>query len=174
MNNQRGGIFYFFIAVGVSLLIFFGLWKGCLERRIPKTKSINFHIPSHDDEDNGDAEVLFKMVGSSTLGKELAPALAKAFMEKQGMKVINDEEDDEKSIIIGEKDDKKYSIRIKAETSNEAFESLEDEDAQIGLSSRKIKSEEAASLSSFGDMNSHDCEHIVALDGIAIIVSPNL
>jgi len=168
MNNQKGGIFYFLAAVIITLAIFFGLWKGCLEHKIPNKKSINFDISSHNDK-AGDAEVLFKMMGSSTLGNELAPALAKAFMENEGMKLLSS---DDKEIILAEKDDKKYAIEIEPETSTEAFKALADNDAQIGMSSRKIKTEEISDLSSLGDMTSHDCEHIIALDGIAIIVSP--
>jgi phosphate transport system substrate-binding protein len=39
------------------------------------------------------------------------------------------------------------------------------------MASRKIKSEEAAQLASLGDMASGECEHIVGLDGIAVVVS---
>lgn len=176
MNNQKSGIFYFLTAVIVTLAIFFGIWKAFLEHRVPTKKSINFDFSSDkgDKGDSEDGEVLFKMVGSSTLGKDLAPALAKAFMEKEGMKSINIDKGDSESTITGEKDDKKFVIKIEAETSGEAFNSLEEGNADIGMSSRKIKTEEADKLNNLGDMLSHDCEHIVGLDGIAIIVSPAL
>jgi phosphate transport system substrate-binding protein len=43
--------------------------------------------------------------------------------------------------------------------------------ADIGMASRKIKSEEVAQLAGLGDMTSPVCEHILGLDGIAVIVS---
>jgi phosphate transport system substrate-binding protein len=39
------------------------------------------------------------------------------------------------------------------------------------MASRKIKTEEVARLASLGDMTSPGCEHILGLDGIAVIVS---
>lgn len=171
MNNQRSGIFYFFIAVGISTAIFFGLWKGCLQHKITKTKSLDFHFSDeHKGSDASDGEVLFKMVGSSTLGKELAPALVRAFLEKEGMTV---KDENEKEEIVAEKDGKEFVVKINAETSDEAFDDLENEEAEIGMSSRKIKSDEIEKLAELGNMDSHECEHIIALDGIAIIVSPN-
>jgi phosphate transport system substrate-binding protein len=39
------------------------------------------------------------------------------------------------------------------------------------MSSRKIKPAEQAMLTALGDMNSPACDHVLALDGIAIIVN---
>jgi phosphate transport system substrate-binding protein len=41
------------------------------------------------------------------------------------------------------------------------------------MSSRKIKHEEAETLAAFGDMTSSASEHIIALDGLAVIINRN-
>lgn len=43
--------------------------------------------------------------------------------------------------------------------------------ADVGLSSRRIKYDEAARLARLGDLRSAACEHVIALDGIAVIVN---
>jgi len=42
---------------------------------------------------------------------------------------------------------------------------------EIGMASRPVKPEEAATLTKLGDMTSAECEHVVGLDGLAIIVN---
>src|SRR5208282_4241123 len=63
------------------------------------------------------------------------------------------------------------AIEIHAHSSAFAFEDLANGQADIGMSSRKIKADEVTRLASLGDMTSPACEHILGLDGIAVIVS---
>ncbi len=63
------------------------------------------------------------------------------------------------------------AIEIHAHGSATAFEDLANGQADIGMASRKIKSEEVTQLAGLGDMTSPECEHILGLDGIAVIVS---
>ena len=64
-------------------------------------------------------------------------------------------------------------ITISAHGSATAFTSLADSSCDIGMASRRIKSDEAARLSSLGDMYSAASEHVLGLDGIAVIVNAN-
>jgi phosphate transport system substrate-binding protein len=43
--------------------------------------------------------------------------------------------------------------------------------AQLGMSSRPVKTKEVEQLSKLGDMLSRACEHVVGLDGLAVIVN---
>ncbi len=63
------------------------------------------------------------------------------------------------------------SITIAAHGSATAFTALAENSCDIGMASRKIKSDEAAKLKSLGDMSSVLNEHILGLDGIAVIVN---
>jgi len=68
-------------------------------------------------------------------------------------------------------DTKASAITIAAHGSATAFTALAQNSCDIGMASRKIKPDEAARLKSLGDMSSFTNEHILGLDGIAVIVS---
>ncbi|MGA9306084.1 MAG: substrate-binding domain-containing protein, partial [Candidatus Sulfotelmatobacter sp.] len=120
-------------------------------------------------------DIILRLSGSNTIGESLAPALAEEFLKQQGatdVKTIPGDRDDEvfvRGILPGDRTPK--AIQIDAHGSATAFEDLATGRADIGMASRKIKSEEAAQLVSLGDMASAECEHVVGLDGIAVIVS---
>jgi phosphate transport system substrate-binding protein len=119
--------------------------------------------------------IILRLSGSNTIGASLAPALAEEFLKQQGateVKTIPGNRDDEvrvQGILPGDRAPK--AIEIHAHGSATAFEDLANGVADIGMASRKIKPEEVVRLASLGDMTSPACEHILALDGIAVIVS---
>ena len=121
-----------------------------------------------------DATIL-RLSGSNTIGEGLAPALAEEFLKRQGateVKTLPGDRDDEvfvRGLLPGDRTPK--VIEIHAHGSALAFEDLAIGQADIGMSSRRIKAEEVAQLASLGDMTSPACEHILGLDGIAVIVS---
>lgn len=119
--------------------------------------------------------VLFHVSGSNSIGEKLLPDLLKSFMEKEGyeaVKIVQGEIPEEKW-VMGNKKGETDAISIHAAGSSEAFKDLASKKAEIGLSSRKINEAEIAQLSTLGNMTSHECEHILAMDGIAIIVPGN-
>jgi phosphate transport system substrate-binding protein len=63
------------------------------------------------------------------------------------------------------------SITIAAHGSATAFTGMAANSCDIGMASRKIKPDEAAKLTALGDMSSAASEHIVGLDGIAVVVN---
>jgi phosphate transport system substrate-binding protein len=119
--------------------------------------------------------IILKLSGSNTIGAGLAPALAEEFLKQQGakeVKTLAGDRDDEvrvEGVLPGERAPK--AIEIHAHGSATAFEDLASGQADIGMASRKIKPEEVAQLASQGDMTSPACEHILGLDGIAVIVN---
>jgi phosphate transport system substrate-binding protein len=121
------------------------------------------------------AQTLLRFHGSNTIGGKLLPALATAFMQQQGYTNVHKENGakEEESLIIGERDGHSEQIEIQAHGSGTAFNGLKDGLADIGMSSRKIKPDEQQSLApSLGDLTSNAGEHVIALDGIAVIVNP--
>src|SRR6516225_1719921 len=119
--------------------------------------------------------VVLRVSGSNTIGAALGPALAEDFLRRQGatsVKTVRGDKDDEvrvQGILPGESVPK--AIEIHAHGSATAFEDLSKSLCDVGMSSRKIKPEEATNLATFGDMTSAASEHVVGLDGIAVIVS---
>ncbi len=62
-------------------------------------------------------------------------------------------------------------IEIQAHGSTTGFEGLIAKKCDIAMSSRRIKTIEIEQLKTFGDMTAITNEHIIALDGIAVIVN---
>ncbi len=119
-------------------------------------------------------DIILKLQGSNTIGAELAPALAEEFLKKQGAVRIrrvpgkNHEEQLVEGIMEGRRN---RAVEIKAHGSTTAFEGLRANACDIGMSSRRIKDDEVKQLSLLGNMTSRANEHVLALDGVAVIVN---
>jgi phosphate transport system substrate-binding protein len=123
----------------------------------------------------GPAQVV-RLHGSNTIGLSLAPMLAKAFLAKLGVQnltVNGDERKSERIWIQGNVKGSWTSFEIWAPGSKVGFTSLAKGDCDIALASRNIKAEEASSLKAFGDMTSPAADHVIGIDGIAVIVHPS-
>jgi phosphate transport system substrate-binding protein len=118
---------------------------------------------------------ILRLSGSNTIGDSMAPALAEAFLKAQGatnVQVLPGASPQEKivqGILPGES--VASSIKIAAHGSATAFTALADGSCDIGMASRRIKPDEAAKLAQLGDMTSAGDEHVLGLDGIAVVVN---
>jgi phosphate transport system substrate-binding protein len=115
-----------------------------------------------------------RLRGSNTIGASLAPKLAVAFLTHLGATdaaVNEDQKSQEHVTVTGTVSGQPVTFTIDSPGSKVAFACLGDSSCDIGMASRPIAVEEAAKLSSLGDMASPDCEHVIALDGIAVIVN---
>lgn len=120
--------------------------------------------------------VLFRIHGSNTIGARLAPALAAEYLRNLGasnveVKELKDEEIAVSGILPG--NTVTSVIEIQSHGSSTAFQGLERRMADIGASSRRITSEEAGRLAGLGDFQTVASEHVLAIDGIAVIVNKN-
>lgn len=120
--------------------------------------------------------VILRLSGSNTIGAALGPALAEAFLrQSQGatnVKTVRGDKEDEVRVegtLPGEPSPK--TIEIHAHGSATAFQDLGNLLCDVGMASRKVKPDEASSLASLGDLTSPSSEHVLGLDGIAVIVS---
>jgi phosphate transport system substrate-binding protein len=160
--RRRTGLVVF-AAVSAALLLLAAL--TVLEKGV-----VLPHASAH-----GTANVMLRLSGSNTIGETLMPAIAQAFLRSRGatdVHTIAGEKAEEKIVVGTLPGDRNPSeIAIAAHGSATAFTSLADYSCEIGMASRRIKSEEAANLSSLGDMMALANEHIVGLDGIAVIVN---
>jgi phosphate transport system substrate-binding protein len=122
---------------------------------------------------------MLRLAGSNTIGTSLAPALAQAFLKQLGARDIRilpgakQGEESVQGILPGffSGGSNRVEIQIAAHGSATAFDNLMNASCDIGMASRKIKPKEISQLSSLGDMSSPAGEHLLALDGIAVIVS---
>jgi len=124
-----------------------------------------------------DPRTLFRIHGSNTVGEELAPALVKDYLASRGGTEIVTKTTDValETRIEALLDGEPVAVEIHAHGSSTAFADLAADATDIGMSSRKIKGEEVAKLApTLGDLSLGDAEHIIALDGLAVVVNPGL
>jgi phosphate transport system substrate-binding protein len=120
------------------------------------------------------ANVILRLAGSNTIGAKLAPALVEAYFKSKGCTDVEQKKIEIELINVtcklGGAD---YIASISSKGSSTAFIGLKDGSADIGMSSRRAKPAEVASLAGMGNLLSPANEHVVALDGVAIIVNPS-
>lgn len=162
-------------AVLVLLALFFVAWKLIGGRKEGTAAQNGTSATTTLPEEVEDAEVILRLHGSNTIGSKLAPKLAEEFLKAQGaqdVQVIQHENPAEKTVVGTLRGQSKPSaIQIAAHGSGTAFEGLEAGKADIGMASRRIKDKEKQALVSLGDMTSRASEHVVGLDGLAIIAN---
>ena len=117
---------------------------------------------------------LFTIQGSNTIGAHLAPEWAKAYLGAKGAKnvVIEPLLKTNEYRVSGRNIHHTVYIDIHAHGSSTGFKGLQSSQADLAMSSRRIKNTELSSLEHFGDMQAFNAEHIVAIDGLAVIVHP--
>ncbi len=113
-----------------------------------------------------------RLCGSNTIGASLAPALVEAFLRRKGPAPIEHRagEDGKRLIAAGA-----LSATIDAEGTATAFTGFAAGRCDIGMTSRPMNDAERASLAAkgIGELRMPATEHVIALDGIAVIVHPN-
>jgi len=122
------------------------------------------------------AAILLRFHGSDTIGGKLLPALAAAFLQQEGYAGVRRENGvrQDEIFIVGQRDGQARQIEIESHGSSTAFEDLKSGLCDIGMSSRKVKPEEQRSLlPRLGDLGANASEHVVALDGVALVVHPS-
>ncbi len=119
----------------------------------------------------------FGIHGSNTIGAELMPRIIEAYAQSQSERVrmANGASADETEIRIAGADGRTVAtIDLQAHGSGTATPGLLSGRALIGMASRPLNAAELAQLAQqgLGDMRSPGNEHVLGLDGIIVIVSP--
>lgn len=118
---------------------------------------------------------LIRLHGSNTIGAQLAPELAKKYLRQLGANKIwmkAGARNDEQQVLGLLNGEDLVSIAIQAHGSSTSFKGLNAEQCDVGMASRRAKDKEVVQLERFGDMHSAACEHVLAMDGIAVIINP--
>ncbi len=115
--------------------------------------------------------------GSNTIGERLAPEIVTAFFTSAGYVVSDAAQVAPDEIrISATRGAQRCVIDIRSHGSSFAFRDLASGAASIGMASRALKPEEAAALAAAGAgdfaADAALAEHVIALDGIAVIVHP--
>ena len=116
---------------------------------------------------------LFRVHGSNTVGEKLAPRLVESYLMARGAINIKTQQGKlpvEKA-VSAELNGRIEFIEIHAHGSSTAFADLLQGNAELGMSSRRITEAERESLQEkSGDLTEPGAEHIIGLDGLAIII----
>ncbi len=118
------------------------------------------------------SRIVLRLHGSNTIGAELAPALAEAFLERRtGDRTIVRRRTGEDEMVLEAGDGASaQSIEIFAHGSSTGFTDLASGACDVAMASRRIRPNEVAAT---GGLAPAASEHVIALDGIAVIVNPS-
>ncbi|MFC3116276.1 phosphate ABC transporter substrate-binding/OmpA family protein [Cellvibrio fontiphilus] len=117
---------------------------------------------------------LFRVHGSNTVGEKLAPRLVESYLMARGGANIKTEQGNNpvEKAVSAEINGRVEFVEIHAHGSSTAFTDLLSGKAELGMSSRRVKEQERELLlDKQGDLTEPGAEHIIGLDGLAIIVN---
>lgn len=117
---------------------------------------------------------LFRVHGSNTVGEKLTPRLVESYFMARGATDIKTEQGNAptEKAVSAQLNGRIEFIEIHAHGSSTAFTDLLQGTAELGMSSRRIKEQERdLLLGKSGDLTEAGSEHIIGLDGLAIIAN---
>ncbi len=118
----------------------------------------------------------FTLAGSSTIARDVMPAMIEAYAFELGgdLEVEAVSEAQIKYTVLDAAGEVYAVITVNASDSRDAFAALEQREATIGLSTRRVTDSERNRFlrNGRGDLTSPENEQILALDGMVVTVSP--
>lgn len=116
--------------------------------------------------------------GSNTIGARLAPALVEAWLQSEGYREIRRETlaPEEQQIRASHPQRGEIAVEIHAHGTSTGYRDLLAGKAEIAMSSRpaSLAEREAALSARLGDLVDPTQEHVLALDGLGIVVGPQV
>ena len=132
--------------------------------------------PFGDIRSKDSVHTLFTIHGSNTVGESLAPNMVMAYLKAKGVKNLQVKplKAENESVIQGKlpRSETIIQVAIAAHGSSTGFKSLLKGEAQIWASSRPVKSKENIAAVGFSDLTAPESEHVLGIDGLAIVVNP--
>ncbi len=120
-----------------------------------------------------EAKIVLTVTGSNTIGAKLGPAWVVGMLTQKGyVDVKTIPQKDEEWLISAHKPNSPdlIGVAVRAHGSSTGFKDLIDAKTDLAMSSRPIDDKENDQLKSLGDMRSSASEHVVALDGLAVVL----
>ncbi|MEL6479272.1 MAG: phosphate ABC transporter substrate-binding/OmpA family protein [Pseudomonadota bacterium] len=120
----------------------------------------------------------FGIFGSNTIGAELMPMLIDGYAEQLDAQVVRElsaVENESVFRLTAANGREVAEIDLRAHGSGTGYPALAEGQASLGMSSRRMKDEEADLLAANAgfDLRGSDFEHILALDGLLILTHPD-
>ncbi len=113
--------------------------------------------------------------GSNTVGATLAPMLVTGYLEQISEAQISSTPTgrDNERILATNHQGRNLSVLVAAHGSSTGFRTLANGQADIWASSRPVKKDEAEQVKGKADLTALASEHVIAIDGLAILVHPD-
>ncbi len=133
-------------------------------------------VPLKSISSNEQISTLLTIHGSNTIGGNLAPNLAIKYLQQKGLTNIRVQPLSKlnEKVVVGDlpNNGKSVQIHISAHGSSTGFKGLMSGEAGIWASSRKVKNKEVTKAAALANLQDPASEHVLAIDGLAIIVHP--
>lgn len=112
--------------------------------------------------------------GSNTVGGTLAPELVKAWANQQGWRVQSQAQPvlDETRLVLASPRGA-ITVDVLAHGTSTGYAALRDGDCDLWMASRPVRDEEVEGARLLGPLYEQGQEHVIALDGLAVIVHPS-
>jgi phosphate transport system substrate-binding protein len=113
--------------------------------------------------------------GSNTIGATLAPMLITGFLEQLtgAPATATATGTENETVLTTMRGSKPLTVSVAAHGSSTGFTAMMASKADIWAASRRIKDTEVNAMAGQADMTTADSEHIIAIDGLAILVHPS-
>lgn len=122
------------------------------------------------------AVTVLRLHGSNTVGADLVANLLLEFLGQEGWREVRrvpTEDPDAYSVVgLPPGRDTIAAVEVAARGTNTGWSGLEKYQCDIAMASRRANDAEVQRLVDLGDLHSAACEHVIALDGLAIFVNP--
>lgn len=127
-------------------------------------------------DDSAPRATLMRIHGSDTIGASLIGELLLPFLQTEGWSDLNRLPVDGKTSynIVGHSAPagKLAGVYVEISDPESALLALDQGFADLAMCSRRARSAEVQQFSRLGDLTSPACEHVLALDAVAVIVNP--
>ncbi|MEM7497832.1 MAG: phosphate ABC transporter substrate-binding/OmpA family protein [Pseudomonadota bacterium] len=120
----------------------------------------------------------FGVFGSNTIGSQLMPALVEGYafsLDADFERELSATENESVLRIVHPDGRQMATIDLRAHGSGTSFDGIAAGQAAIGMSSRTMRDADAEKLAAvgIGDLREGPNEHVIALDGLIVVVHPN-
>ena len=145
-----------------------------MARSFPKTSTVSSTLAAAVLAFQAQAYDL-EIHGSNTVGATLAPMLVTGFLQADGKEpvVSGSTGVENETVLRATVNQTATEILVAAHGSSTGFKALASGQANIWASSRPVKPQEAEHFLDTADLTAPESEHVIAIDGLAILVHPS-
>jgi phosphate transport system substrate-binding protein len=121
---------------------------------------------------SGPVQVKLKLAGAEALASDLVPALAAAYLGTQKASDVEITRAESGAMVVrGVLEGANVGIEVATSSTAQGLQALLAGTADVAIATRRIRADEREKLAVLGTMTSPANEHVIGLDGVAVIVN---